>query len=99
MYMYCKQTTIHDVTLTSELTCRSVKFVLQQEFEDKSNFIASNPFFKNWIPKYKKQLAMALETASFPYDAVLTKQGEPLSAIYFILRYQPACSSLNKEVT
>ena len=59
---------------------------LQKEFEDKSNFIANNPFFCNWAPKYKKQLAMALEKDVIAYDGVMTKQGEPLAAIYFILK-------------
>ena len=68
------------------LRFRSVKQVLQQEFEDKTNFIANNPFFQTWAPKYKKQLAMALEKDVFPYDGVMTKQGEPVSAIYFILK-------------
>ena len=63
-----------------------MKYVLQKEFEDKSNFIANNPFFCNWAPKYKKQLAMALEKDVIAYDGVLTKQGEPLAAIYFILK-------------
>ena len=70
---------------------RSVKYVLQQEFADKTNFIANNPFFSNWAPKYKKQLAMALEKDVIPYDGLLTKQGDPLAAIYFILKYARHC--------
>lgn len=65
---------------------RSVKNVLKKEFDDKANFIANNPFFKNWAPKYKKQLAMALQIEVFPYDSIITKQGDPVAAIYFILK-------------
>ena len=62
-----------------------MKNVLKKEFEDKTNFIASNPFFNAWPPKYKKQLAMALIKEDSPYEAVLAKQGDPLQGIYFIL--------------
>ncbi|XP_064619879.1 uncharacterized protein LOC135483173 isoform X2 [Lineus longissimus] len=64
---------------------RSVKSVLQEEFEDKANFIATNPFFSNWAPRYKKQLAMAFRKETYVYETVIAKQGEPVTDVYFIL--------------
>ena len=75
------------IVVDRELYNRSVKNVLKKEFEDKSNFIASNPYFKAWPPKYKKQLAMALQIETVPYEGIVTKQGEPLEAIYYVLRW------------
>lgn len=74
------------IVVDRELYNRSVKNVLKQEFEDKTNFIANSPFFQSWAPKYKKQLAMALLKETFPYDGVIAKQGEEVEAIYFILQ-------------
>lgn len=73
------------VMVDRELYDRSVKAVLQKEFEDKSDFIASSPYFSKWPPKYKKQLAMALVKETIPYENFLTKQGGPVNGIYFIL--------------
>jgi hypothetical protein len=65
---------------------RSVKSVLQEDFEDKATFIATNPFFSNWAPRYKKQLAMAFRKETYGYESVIAKQGDPVAEIYFILR-------------
>ena len=73
------------IVVDRELYNRSVKSVLQKEFEDKSNFIATSPYFHNWPPKYKKQLAMALVKESVPYEYMLVRQGDPVAGIYFIL--------------
>ena len=59
---------------------------LAKEFEDKRNFITNNPLFSTWIPKYKKQLTMALYKETWPYDSVLVRQGDPVEFVYFILR-------------
>lgn len=42
------------IVVDRELYNRSVKEVLHKEFEDKRNFIANNPLFNNWPPKYEK---------------------------------------------
>jgi hypothetical protein len=73
------------IVIDRDLYNRSVKNVLKKEFEDKSNFIANSPYFRGWAPKYKKQLAMALQKETLPYEGSLTKQGDPVEAIYFIL--------------
>ena len=73
------------IVIDRELYNRSVQSVLRQEFEDKQNFITKNPLFSSWAPRYKKQLAMALQKETLPYEGVPTKQGTQVTAIYFIL--------------
>lgn len=68
------------------LYTRAVKDVLAKEFEDKVEFIKSNPLFSNWAPRYRKQLSMALYKETFPYETVLVRQGDPVTCIYFIIR-------------
>ena len=65
---------------------RCVCSVLAAEFQEKKDFIDNNPLFKSWIPKYKKQLAMAMYKETWPYDSVLVRQGDPVSNIYFVIR-------------
>ena len=65
---------------------RAVRDVLAEEFEEKQNFIQTNDLFTSWIPKYKKQLTMAMYKETFPYDSVLVKQGDTVGNIYFIVR-------------
>ena len=65
---------------------RAVRDVLAAEFQEKKRFIKTNALFSNWIAKYKKQLAMAMYKETYPYDAVLVKQGDAVSNIYFIIR-------------
>ena len=65
---------------------RCVSSVLATEFREKQNFIQNNPLFKSWMPKYKKQLAMAMYKETWPYDSVLVRQGDPVTNIYFVIR-------------
>jgi len=59
--------------------------VISREFEQKASFIAQHAQFRHWAPKYRKQLSMALEKEVLSFDYVLTKQGDPVDAIYFVL--------------
>lgn len=74
------------VVVDRALYNRSVRDVLAQEFEEKTNFITGTPLFSNWAPKYRKQLAMAMYKETFPYESWLVKQGENVDNIYFIIR-------------
>jgi len=73
------------MVIDRELYNRSIKSVLKAEFDQKANFIEGNPNFNKWNAKCKKQLTMALEKETLPYESVLTKQGSRIEAIYFIL--------------
>ena len=66
---------------------RCVSSVLAAEFREKQAFIDNNPLFKTWLPRYKKQLAMAMYKETWVYDSVLVRQGDPVSNIYFVIRY------------
>ncbi|XP_064616273.1 uncharacterized protein LOC135480373 [Liolophura sinensis] len=76
------------VVVDRALYNRSVRDVLAQEFEEKTNFIKATPLFSNWAPKYRKQLAMAMYKETFPYESWLVKQGENVENIYFIISGQ-----------
>ena len=60
--------------------------VVHHEFEEKLNFIQSNPLFRLWSNKWKKTLAVALNREVKSYDEVLVKQGEKAHTLYFIIR-------------
>ena len=65
---------------------RCVNTVLEAEFQEKRDFIKHNPLFKTWMPKYKKQLAMAMYKETLQYDSVLVRQGETVTNIYYVIR-------------
>ncbi|XP_052224591.1 uncharacterized protein LOC127840150 [Dreissena polymorpha] len=67
---------------------RAVRDVLAAEFEEKQFFIKHNDMFSSWIPKYRKQLAMAMYKETFPYESVLVRQGDTVQNIYFIVSGQ-----------
>ena len=64
---------------------RCVKEVIRREFQQKADFIAQHPQFRHWAPKYRKQLTMALEKVTTPFEHVLCRQGSPVEAIYYIV--------------
>jgi len=64
---------------------RCVHDVISREFQQKADFIAQHPQFRTWAPKYRKQLMMALEKEVLSFEHVVTKQGAPVDAIYFIV--------------
>jgi len=73
------------IVFDRDLYNRSVKCVLKKEFDDKTNFIANSRYFRYWQNKYRKQLAMAMTKITMPYEATITKQGQAVDAIYFLL--------------
>lgn len=73
------------IVFDRDLYNRSVKSVLKKEFDEKTNFISNSRYFRYWQNKYRKQLAMAMTKMTMPYEATLTKQGQTVNAIYFLL--------------
>jgi len=73
------------IVIDRALYSRCVRDVISQEFQQKDHFIAQHPHFRSWAPKYRKQLIMALEREVLSFDHVVTKQGAPVDAIYFIV--------------
>ena len=66
---------------------RSVRDVLEAEFHEKTHFVETNPLFKSWNTKMKKSLAISLKKDSQFYGGPITKQGQQVDNLYFILRY------------
>ncbi|KAJ8310678.1 hypothetical protein KUTeg_012543 [Tegillarca granosa] len=64
---------------------RSVRDVLEREFNEKTEFVENNPLFHTWPPRQKKSMAIALKKESYQYGAPVTKQGHTVDNIYFIL--------------
>jgi len=73
------------IVIDRALYTRCVRDVITREFQQKADFIAQHPHFRTWAPKYRKQLTMALYKEVLSFDHVLTKQGAPVDAIYFIV--------------
>jgi len=73
------------IVLDRDLYNRSVQSVLKQEFEDKVNFISSNPYFRTWHSRFRQQLALSLTKRTIPYGTTLVKQGDVIDALYFVL--------------
>jgi len=73
------------IVIDRALYARCVQDVISLEFQQKADFIAQHPHFSNWAPKYRKQLTMALEKEVLSFDHVVTKQGAPVEAIYFVV--------------
>ncbi|KAJ8309674.1 hypothetical protein KUTeg_011539 [Tegillarca granosa] len=65
---------------------RSVRDVLEREFNEKTEFVENNPLFHTWPPRQKKSMAIALKKESYQYGAPVTKQGHTVDNIYFILQ-------------
>jgi hypothetical protein len=69
---------------------RSVRDVLEEEFNQKTDFVDRNPTFEQWTAKQKKQLVISLQKEVMHYGCPLTRQGNPVDNLYFILRYTHA---------
>jgi len=64
---------------------RCVQDVIRREFQQKVDFIAQHPQFRHWAPKYRDQLTMSLDKQVMSFDHVVTRQGAPVNALYFII--------------
>ena len=73
------------IVFDRDLYNRSVKSVLKKEFEDKTNFIDRSHYFRSWQPRFRQQLAMAMVKETVPFNSELTRQGNPVDTIYFLL--------------
>ncbi|XP_036357196.1 cAMP-dependent protein kinase regulatory subunit isoform X2 [Octopus sinensis] len=68
---------------------RTVREVLNLEWQEKTQFVLRNPIFKEWSPKHRKQLVISLRKESYQFGAVIARQGQPVQNIYFILKNRP----------
>ncbi|GAB1600209.1 cGMP-dependent protein kinase egl-4-like [Argonauta hians] len=65
---------------------RTVSEVLNQEWQEKTQFVLNNPIFKDWSPKHRKQLVISLRKESYQFGTLISRQGQPAQHIYFILK-------------
>ncbi|XP_053403282.1 uncharacterized protein LOC123553732 [Mercenaria mercenaria] len=73
------------VIIDRNLYNRSVKDVLEMEYQLKTKFVEENSLFKNWPSKQKKLLVVALKKESAKYGSYLLRQGNIADHMYFLL--------------
>lgn len=73
------------IVINVDLFNRTVRNSIRMVFENKFRFIATNPYFQKMAAKFRRQLTMATDVYRLPSDVLLTKQGDPVTAIYFIV--------------
>lgn len=64
---------------------RSVRDVLEREFNEKTEFVEKNPLFKHWLPKMKKSMTIALQKETMHYGSPIVRQGQPVENVFFML--------------
>lgn len=65
---------------------RTVREVLNLEWQEKTQFVQNNPLFSEWSSRHRKQLVISLRKESYQFGSVVAKQGQPVQNIYFVLR-------------
>ncbi|XP_046564428.1 uncharacterized protein LOC124273258 [Haliotis rubra] len=65
---------------------RSVRDVMEREYNEKTAFVEKNPLFNTWSTKQKRHLIISLKKETVHYGCRLTKQGQAANNMYFILR-------------
>src|SRR6218665_1097391 len=55
------------VIIHRDLYNRSIKFLLEKDFAEKTDFVNEHPHFQLLAPRYKKQMAMALQKKTILY--------------------------------
>lgn len=74
------------VIIDRNLYNRSVKEVLELEYQIKTKFVDESSLFKNWPPKQKKLMVVALKKENAKYGSYLLRQGSVADHMYFLLR-------------
>jgi len=73
------------IVIDRDLYERCVQDVIRREFQQKADFVAGHPQFGRWAPKYRHQLAMALEKQAASFEQVVTRQGATVDAVYYVI--------------
>lgn len=74
------------VIVNRDLYKRSLHEFQSKDFEERKRFVDSHAMFDNWLPKYKKQMAMSLRREKVLFDSTIVRQGAPVDGIMFLLR-------------
>ncbi|RUS91359.1 hypothetical protein EGW08_000876, partial [Elysia chlorotica] len=67
---------------------RGLKAIQESEYAEICNFVESHIFFRHMSPKFKHLLELSLRREFYPFDSVIIRQGDPTTALYFILSGQ-----------
>lgn len=76
------------VIVNRDLYKRSLHEFQSKDFEERKRFVDSHAMFDNWLPKYKKQMAMSLRREKVLFDSTIVRQGAPVDGIMFLLSGQ-----------
>ncbi|XP_048730668.1 uncharacterized protein LOC125647883 isoform X2 [Ostrea edulis] len=76
------------VIVNRDLYKRSLHEFQAKDFDERKRFVDSHSMFDNWLPKYKKQMAMSLRREKILFDATIVRQGAPVDGIMFLLSGQ-----------
>ncbi|XP_064614145.1 uncharacterized protein LOC135477869 [Liolophura sinensis] len=71
-----------------DLFNRCLKEHEEREFAAIRDFVDTHPFFGQWQRRLKRFLEMSVRKEVYEYNSVIVKQGEPVTALYFIYRGQ-----------
>ena len=82
------------VIVNRDLYKRSLHEFQSKDFEDRKRFVDSHAMFDNWLPKYKKQMAMSLRREKVFFDSTIVRQGAPVDGIMFLLRWLEFCNGV-----
>ena len=58
----------------------------EQEYEEKRDFINTNPLFRSWNTKFRRLLEMSIRKEVYNFGDYIVKQGEPVEGLHFIIR-------------
>lgn len=73
------------VVIDRNLYNRSVRDVLEREYQLKTRFVEGSSLFKDWPAKQKKLLVVALKKENMKYGSYLLRQGSPTENMFFLL--------------
>ncbi|XP_052217080.1 uncharacterized protein LOC127834962 isoform X3 [Dreissena polymorpha] len=73
------------VVIDRNLYNRSVRDVLEKEFEQKVNFVEKNVLFHGWPVKQQKLLTVALKKETAKFGSYIIRQGAPTEHMFFLL--------------
>ncbi|KAK3759794.1 hypothetical protein RRG08_041748 [Elysia crispata] len=73
------------LVIDQDLFDRGLKDIQEREYAEICNFVESHIFFRHMSPKFKHWLELSLRREFYPFDSIMIRQGEPASALYFIL--------------
>ena len=85
------------VIVSRELFNRSLGAAQAAEFEERNSFVQGHPFFRNWSPRTKRQLAMSIRKEAFQFDQQMIRQGGEVEYLYFVTRYACLAWTLSNE--